>query len=315
MTDVRRLTWEDLGFSQDAATGQWTESAIRASAALTWEDVGFVLDRSGRWVESAVRAGHHFDPSQLRDPGGEGGGQWVRAIFRETVHAAAGDVSASADRTGTLLRFGNSASGRLDDHAIDELADLLGEVGHDDHGKYPRVNSVHTYAGEDVTGFAELRRPDPHTAELQLLSSDDRLPLSADEAQRFGTALLRARSAQRIDADSGTVDAWVADHDDSVLRVAAADGDPVEVHLTRGEVQALTDAVERAASGRTGTVQTTAGPVKVRRVSAAGAENTVVQMGPADGSWFVIWQSDDALSALESMHEGLDRFEEWRGLL
>lgn len=46
---------------------------------LTWEDLGFFQDRAtGRWVESAVRAGgHHFDPHQLRDPGGENGGQWV----------------------------------------------------------------------------------------------------------------------------------------------------------------------------------------------------------------------------------------------
>lgn len=103
MADVRRpVTWEDLGYVRDHATGQWSEAVVRASRQhLTWEDVGFVQDRSGRWMESdppdlyllrdpytggwieggqkAAREllasrGHKFDPHQLRDPHT---GEWI----------------------------------------------------------------------------------------------------------------------------------------------------------------------------------------------------------------------------------------------
>lgn len=322
MADVRRSrTWEDLGFVRDRSTGLWAGTAVRAAATTpTWGDLGFVQDRSGRWVEAVRAGGHHFNPAQPRDPGGADGGRWVRAIFQEAVHTAAGSITTAADRDGTHIRFGDSESGRLDDSAVSNLADLLGEVGYNDAGKYPRVNSVHTYGpGGEHVGFAEVRQPDYQTAELELLTTDHRMPLTAAEADRLGLALVRAQSSWRVDADSGLVDVWAAGVDDAVLRTAGGDGDPVEVHLTGGDVDGLAAAVDRAASGRTGTVQTSAGPVKVRRVSAPSSEDNtddaLVEMMPADGRWWVIWRALDANVALDSLRAGLDRLEEWQAVL
>lgn len=274
---------------------------------------------TGRLVDGGEKAAQDlierkFDPNQTRDPGGEHGGQWVRSIFREVVHTGHGDIMTHADRTGSHLQFGGSSSGRLDDRAMSELADLLGEVGYDDHGRYPRTPSVATYANGEVVGFAALHRPDYRTAELELLNSDARLPLTAGDAANLGPTVLRARSAWRVDADSGQVDGWVNDRDDARLRTAGRDGDEVEVHLNGADVDQLSDAVDRAASGRATTVQTTAGPVRVRRagVSDGAREDVLVEMAPTDGTWWVIWKVGDATTALDSLRQDLDRFEEWR---
>lgn len=106
MADVRRsVTWEDLGYVRDRATGQWVETVVRASAArlgTTWEDLGFFQDRStGRWVESAVRAGHHFNPGQLRDPHT---GEWIDVP--SGGHAAALTGQAAIDAAPAKLDHG-----------------------------------------------------------------------------------------------------------------------------------------------------------------------------------------------------------------
>lgn len=140
MADVRRSrTWEDLGFSRDRVTGLWAETVVRASSptgATTWESLGFVQDRSGRWVESVVRAKHRFDPKQLRDPGGEHGGQWVKnpaGAFKDELNLAGRIHLDPGERLVSSSRLADSSGADVD---------LLFAVVHSPHGHEVRIGVI-----------------------------------------------------------------------------------------------------------------------------------------------------------------------------
>lgn len=170
MAYVRRpVTWKDLGFVQDRATGRWTRTRLLASVSRalgehrlidgicascgpvqTWSDLGFVQDRSGRWVESTVRAGgHHYNPGQLRDPGGEGGGRWVKSPGAASEpHLLTGQ--AAIDATPAKL-LSNGYPPRHEQFKPGELKFSAADPGWSPAERGKRVAALQGYQGEDFT--------------------------------------------------------------------------------------------------------------------------------------------------------------------
>ncbi len=157
VADVRRaLAWEDLGFVQDRSTGEWAATRVLSSApagrALTWEDLGFVQDRAGRWTNRALRAGHHYNPSQPRDPGGEGGGQWTKGggSFASKIAGAAKDAEALAAAPVRVVRDDDKRTITLAGVPEPQQRDLLMGVLTYTGGAHSDINAV--LRGGDVHG-------------------------------------------------------------------------------------------------------------------------------------------------------------------
>jgi DNA topoisomerase-1 len=240
MADVRGpVTWEDLGFVRDRATGAWTEVGIRAAGRgheVTWEDLGFFQDQSGRWIESAVRAGgHHYNPSQPRDPGGEDGGQWVKgpaSAVGDALKSAFEGMHAATDRERADFRVkvGKAIPPAWTDvHIADDLdtARLLAR-GRDGKGRPQSIYSAAHTEAQAATKFARIRELDRHLDKL-----DHALERDAAGNDHAAALLLIRRRGMRPGSDRDT-GAEKAAHGATNLRArhAAVDGDTVQLDFT-----------------------------------------------------------------------------------
>lgn len=106
--------------------------------------------QTGRWIEGGEKAAldlveRKFDPRQLRDPGGENGGQWVKNPADELnlagrIHLDPGERLVSSSRYGDLS---------------DSDVDLLFAVVHSPFGSEVRIGVIPSDSAEEWTADAE----------------------------------------------------------------------------------------------------------------------------------------------------------------